>query len=197
MTLETQIAFAKRRGVSRKSVREWKDRGWVVMASGKVDVERSEALLATRPECYMGGTTSQPGNANTTAGIENTAAADVSSLSNRAPQPLPAHLASADWSLAEASRRREIATAMKRQLDYETAAGRLISSSDVAVIMKRDYQTTVARMLQLPSKVASQLAATMTAPECEQLMRRAFVLELNRLSKIAGDQLRKLEARGT
>ncbi|CAJ0781875.1 hypothetical protein R8510_04931 [Ralstonia chuxiongensis] len=45
MTVESQADFAKRHGVSRKTVTVWKERGWLVMQGSAVDVEKSNDLL--------------------------------------------------------------------------------------------------------------------------------------------------------
>lgn len=44
-TVMKQAAFARRHGVSGKTVTMWKKRGWVVTCDGKVNVEESEANL--------------------------------------------------------------------------------------------------------------------------------------------------------
>jgi hypothetical protein len=44
--LVTQAEFARRRGVSRKTVTKWKQAGKLVMQGELVDVEASEARLA-------------------------------------------------------------------------------------------------------------------------------------------------------
>lgn len=57
----SQAAFARRRGVSRNAVTDWKQAGYLVMtADGKVDVEASEWSLDQRPANYRGGTTHRP-----------------------------------------------------------------------------------------------------------------------------------------
>ncbi|MDI1300604.1 MAG: hypothetical protein PSX71_01730 [bacterium] len=44
-TMMKQAAFARRHGVSEKTVTMWKKRGWVVTCEGKVNVDESEANL--------------------------------------------------------------------------------------------------------------------------------------------------------
>jgi len=142
-----------------------------------VDVEASEALLDTR----------RPLPAN-----RGMSESDDDSDDDEGPTPsISGHFASADWSHAEAARRKEVAIALKRQLDYETAAGKLISADDVEAIVRSDYTTTVARILQIPSKVAPRVAAMNTATEVEALLHKEFVKALNGLSELAADQLRK------
>jgi hypothetical protein len=59
--LMSQAEFARRRGVSKKTVTEWKGKGLLAMtADGKVDVEASEWNLDQRPASYRGGTAHRP-----------------------------------------------------------------------------------------------------------------------------------------
>lgn len=45
MTLVTQAEFAKHHGVSRKTVTKWKDGDYLVLSSGKVELEKTDAIL--------------------------------------------------------------------------------------------------------------------------------------------------------
>ena len=57
----SQAAFAKRRGVSKKTVTVWKQKGFVKLTDdGTVDVEASEWELDQRPATYRGGVTHRP-----------------------------------------------------------------------------------------------------------------------------------------
>ena len=53
-------AFARRHGVSKTTVRRWRDAGYVVPTTGPVDVARSEKLLAGRPAESRGGLAKGP-----------------------------------------------------------------------------------------------------------------------------------------
>ncbi|MER2249510.1 hypothetical protein ABS772_06225 [Methylorubrum podarium] len=57
----SQAEFARRRGVSKKTVTEWKQRGLLTMTeAGLVDVEASEWNLDQRPATYRGGVAHRP-----------------------------------------------------------------------------------------------------------------------------------------
>ncbi|WP_461659002.1 hypothetical protein [Methylorubrum aminovorans] len=57
----SQAEFARRRGVSRKAVTTWKQKGLLVLdGAGRVDVERTEWNLDQRPTTYRGGVTHRP-----------------------------------------------------------------------------------------------------------------------------------------
>jgi hypothetical protein len=180
MPILSQGDFAKLKHVSQKTITIWRNRGLLAMVDGGVDVEASEALLDSRP----------PHSQRRGFSEEHEDGGD-----DDGPAPSPStsgHFDSADWSHAEAARRREIAIALKRQLDYDTACGKLVSAVDVEAIMRSDYTTTVARILQIPSKVAPRVAAMQTAVEVEALLHKEFVKALNTLSEAAGEELRKL-----
>jgi hypothetical protein len=56
MTAVSARAYAKHRRVSVSAVVKWKKLGRVlVLPSGQIDVESSDAMLAARPEVYRGG----------------------------------------------------------------------------------------------------------------------------------------------
>ena len=172
----SQADFARHRGVARKSVTYWKRRGLLVMMpDGSVHVEKSDALLNARPAKYRGGT--------------------ASAKSSEAPDK-PAEVGAAGWehwSLAEAARRKEIAIAGRRELDFEVASGKLVNAADVEAVMRSDYAVTATRLLQLPSKLVPRLAAMTTAAEIETFLHREVTKALNTLSKEADDQLKALD----
>jgi hypothetical protein len=147
-----------------------------------VDIEASNARLDARPATpkYRGGTTSPP-----VGGV---------GPPDGGPLPIATHFASADWSLAEAARKKEIFIALRRQLDYEVASGKLVNAMDVEAAVRTNYRTTAQKILQIPSKVAPRVAAMKTAAEVEDLLHREFVKALNALSDEAAERMRKLEA---
>jgi len=57
----SQADFARRRGVSRKTVTGWKQKGILVLnEAGLIDVEATEWALDQRPPSYRGGVTHRP-----------------------------------------------------------------------------------------------------------------------------------------
>ena len=56
MTEVSTRAYAKHRGVSVSAAVKWKKLGRVlVLSSGKIHMEKSDAMLDARPEVYRGG----------------------------------------------------------------------------------------------------------------------------------------------
>jgi phage terminase Nu1 subunit (DNA packaging protein) len=179
----TKSQYARHRGVAPRTVSDWAERGILIWRGGRVDVEASDAVLNARPAKYRGGVATAP-------------AGPITPPEPVVELPKPTHhFTSADWSLAEAARKKEIAIALKRQLDFDVAAGKLISATDVESIVRSDYAVTVQRILQIPSKVAPRVAAMSSAAEVEALLHREFVKALNTLSEAAGEELKKFEAK--
>lgn len=136
----SQAEFARRRGVSKKTVTDWKGKGLLSMtADGKVDVDASEWNLDQRPATYRGGTAHRP---------VRTAPKDEPDPREAKPErakPTP-HPATAprlfeidegdpldfdpddpNLDLQEAVRRKENFLGLQRKQDYEVKQGRLVN----------------------------------------------------------------------
>lgn len=149
----TQREFAKLRGVTPKSVQIWKSRGLIVFAPvGGVDVEASEKLLDARPEVFRGGKVASkpsPESGTRSEPLSDPALADVP----------PAVLAEASsWSLAEAARKKEIALACLRQLEFDKESGLVVPIADVAKAVSAEYSIVRDRVLAMPGKLADEIA---------------------------------------
>lgn len=103
----------------------------------------------------------------------------------------PAPPCSDEVTLVEALRRKEVALAKRRELDYEVAAGKFINAAEIGAEIQTSFRTTAQRLLLLPSKLAPRLAALKTAAECEDLLYRECERALNTLSEEAGAELVK------
>jgi len=129
--------FARMRGVSRAAVGAWHRRGLLVLDGGLVDVDSSNARLDARPEVYRGGR--------------------VKELPAAKPSAPEASDNPSTWTTAEAIRRKETATALVKQLEYEAKAGRLADTDAV----RREWAAVLsgvrAGMLAVPSRCASRL----------------------------------------
>lgn len=173
-SMMSQADYARHRPVSRFCVSNWKAKGLLVLIGGKVDVVATDAVLDARPETYHGR--------------------KASAKSSAAPGK-PAEPDAADWqtwSLAEATRRKEVLLVRKRELEFQIACGKLVDADAVESCMRSDYAITAQRLLQLPSTLSPRLAAMRTAGEVEAFLRKEMEKALNQLSQEADDQLRKL-----
>jgi hypothetical protein len=86
----SQAEFARRRGVSRRAVTTWKQKGLLVLdGTGRVDVEATDWNFDQRPTTYRGGVTYRPVRAKDG---NNASHADAAPKPAPEPQPRPAPL---------------------------------------------------------------------------------------------------------
>lgn len=164
----SQADFARRRGVSKKTVTVWKQGGLVVLnEAGLVDVEATEWKLDDRPVNYRGGVTHRPirgpdlnnhdPKAERPKSTEVATPALIARPVEGAPNP-----ADFDWSdpslpMAEAVRRKENFLGLTRKHEYEVAKGEWVRVEDVGQAVEREYAVVRERLLAIPGKLASKL----------------------------------------
>lgn len=141
-----QADFARRRGVSRKAVTGWKQKGLLVVSDvGLIDVEASEWNLDQRPASYRGGVTHRPiraapGNTgNTQTGAPSKASATPPPRAVAAIPPAPPAESEVEdelldfdpddpnLDLQEAVRRKENFLGLQRKQEYEFKQGSLVN----------------------------------------------------------------------
>jgi excisionase family DNA binding protein len=107
MTFLSRAEFARRLKVTRPTITQWARKGYIKFAADgrRILVEESERLLRQRLPKYRGGTAKGPA-----AGEEGDS--------------------SAEWTTPEAVRRKENALARLRQIEANTAEGKLIRVDD-------------------------------------------------------------------
>lgn len=184
----SQAEYGRHRGVSRKTVTDWKQKGILVLDErGRVDVAKTDGMLKERPAVYRGGVTSaapKPAEGN-----KSGAKSAQGNSSRKRPRVTPdpprgAEAAAPDddadvgpidldgvdissfdtsdeavamWSLAEATRRKEIFLALKRRQDFLVAEGKLVEIDAVGLFMEKDYSIVRERLLGIPGKIAAYL----------------------------------------
>ena len=138
MATETIREFARRHGVSKQSVMNWKRRGYVVStAGGHIDGEGSDALLAQRAPTYRGGTT----RAASAAGNGN------------------GHGEREHGSMADALLRKEEALAELRELQLDRESGRVVAVEDVVKQIRGALALVRAHLLRLGQTISSRAAS--------------------------------------
>lgn len=152
--LVSQAEFARHRGVSRKSVTAWKQRGHLVWRDGKIDRDASDRLLDSR------GT---PGNGADAGGNDGQAAGEsgntVSAEPADPPKELQDLLNKAELlTTAGAERVKENYLARQRKLQYEREAGELVPVDQAAQQVANEYAKVRSKLLALPTELAPQLA---------------------------------------
>ena len=138
----SQGRFAKLRGVSKKTVTVWKQRGHLVMHDDLVDVEASDRRLAERPEWYKGGKL---------GGTPKGGLTD-------------------NGDMADVIRVKETYNAMLHQLEYDRKAGLVIEVSTVTKLVADRYQTLRHRLINMGSQLAHLLAISNSPEECQAII---------------------------
>ncbi|ECY3258055.1 hypothetical protein AU577_15675 [Salmonella enterica subsp. enterica serovar Alachua] len=149
-----QAEFAKRHGVSRKTVTAWKDRGWLVFDGRDIDADKSDALLAK----YRKSIQREPA-----APSPRTAVLRAESSSDDIVNQL---LARGDpgMSLDEARRLKENYLALLTQLEYEKKEGEIVDISVARNVLFSTYRAQRDSWLNWPARVAPLMAADLDVP---------------------------------
>jgi hypothetical protein len=161
----TQAEFAKLRGSSKFAVSHWKKLGLIVMKQRLVDVEASEKLLDSRPISKRGrGTNRRP---------DAPIAPALAEVPREVLEATPAKVltSAANWTTAEANRRKEIALALTRQLEYDLKSGAVVQIADVKATVEAEYGVVRDRILQAPAKLADRLLDCPDRHEIEKVIR--------------------------
>lgn len=108
---------------------------------------------AARPETFRGGTVKPKPPSQKFMGrsepLDDPALADV---------PPAVIDEAATWPLREATRKKEIALALLRQLEYDKESGLVVPIADVAKEVAAEYTIVRDRVLAIPGKLADELA---------------------------------------
>jgi hypothetical protein len=188
----SQADFARRRGVSRKAVTSWKQKGLLVIGSdGQVVVEASEWNLDQRPATYRGGVTHRP-----VRGPDgNNSSAPPASAARSKTRPSQSDddegdivgfdLDAEDLPLAEAVRRKENYLGLLRRRELEVANTEWVRIEAVAAQVEREYGTVRERLLTIPGKIAASLMGA-DRPTIDLILRREITEALHELHDPSG-----------
>lgn len=186
MDMMSQAEFARHRGVSRCAVTYWKRDGLLVMRGKFVDVLASEKLIDARPEKFRGGVTNRrkvykfPKKSSSGDPAERSfvpadqprrpikpgGAAVITCFPDESEETIEEAVEAkleallpdaAGWTHAEATRRKEVALALTRQLEYDMKAGNVVEVSRIAETVAIEYGVLKDRLLQIPGKVADRV----------------------------------------
>lgn len=154
-------AAAKALGISHPALLKATKAGRVTAKNGRYNVEECRLALA----------------ANTNP------VKSASARKQKRPATSPESSAPAGDSLAEATRRKENALARLRELELAEREGKLVSIDDIEMVWSKLIATCRARLLALPSRVATELAAETSAQRCQEIVRRELYDALAELSQ--------------
>ena len=168
----SQAEFARRRGISAKSVTIWKQKGLVILNdAGMVDVEETEWKLdqqtgdIPRRRRPPSGSRSRPEQLRSEvgeacAGHEPGAPGPQTGSdrpSDGAPDPTDFDWSDPNLPMAEAVRRKENFLGLTRKHEFEVAKGEWVRVEDVGREVEREYAVVRERLLAMPGKLASKL----------------------------------------
>jgi len=137
----TQAAYAKHRGVARKTVTMWKSKSLLVMDGPLVCTAASDAILDGRAPIYRGGRANIRGNATVNGATPESVNLDDA----------------LGWSTIEAQRRKEIALALTRQLQYQKARDAVLPIEVIQPVWSRKILGLRNAMLSIPTKLRMRL----------------------------------------
>lgn len=175
----SQAEFARGRGVSRKTVTGWKQKGLLVLdGDGRINVEATEWNLDQRPATYRGGVTHRPvrgqdgNNATHTQAQPKPAAQRLKST----PLPRPASSTLADLDgedggdgtgydpddplldLKQAVERKENYLGLQRRLDYLTKKNRLVDRAAAEAAFFDEARAFRDAWIAWPGRIAIEMA---------------------------------------
>ncbi|OTA14092.1 DNA-directed RNA polymerase sigma-70 factor [Xenorhabdus vietnamensis] len=161
-----QSDFAKLHGVSRKTVTQWKARGWLVVDGDDINVEASNANIAryrksvTRPEKKAADNSKGNKQGNTSQG----------NTSGNNPDPdTPAKIVEriltergATMSLDEARTMKENYLALLTQYDYDLKSGAVLPYQDMIDAVGQEYSRMRTRLIAIAPEHGPRLRALAT-----------------------------------
>lgn len=155
MSIVSQADYAKLRGVSRKTVTQWKKDGKLTLRDGGVDVDATNAFF----ERYRKGgvTGNAPGNS---AGNVPPPALAVDE--NDSPTVAAAKIIAftgAEMTFDEARRMKENYLALLNKLEYERKEGSLVDLALAEQVLFEGARAARDAWLNFPSKIGPMLAA--------------------------------------
>lgn len=169
-----QSAFAAHRGVSRKTVTVWKQKGLLVFSlDGNVDVVASEKLLlgAGLIDDFV-----TPGNNEVTLEAQS-----GETLEEAADRLAPA-LLSQFATKADAERYKETYLALLKKLEYDEKSREVVRVAEVARIVGGEYSKVRSKLMEIPSVVAPMAVLMKTAEEIRALIEKEIARALEELA---------------
>jgi hypothetical protein len=190
----TQADFARRRGVSRKAVTSWKQKGLLTIRDdGLINVEETEWNLDQRPAVYRGGVTHRPVRGRDQNNSDGPAVAKPAR--RQAQQDAPDDAADPasegfdpdgeNLPLAEAVRRKENYLSLLRKREFEISNREWVRIEDVGAQVEQEYATVRERLLTIPGKIADRLVGK-DRGEIEATLRQEITEALHELHDPAG-----------
>ncbi len=168
-----QSEFAKLHGVSRKTVTQWKARGWLVLDGEEIDVDASNALIeryrksVTHSEKKSQGN-SQGNKKGNTSGRQAGNTRQGNSQRDASPAEIAERMIAAQgvtMSRDEALTMKENYFALLAQLEYDVKAGKLLPWQDMIDEVAQEYGRMRTRLIALAPEHGPRLRAAALASD--------------------------------
>lgn len=160
-----QAEFARRHGVSRKTVTQWKERGWLVMNGREIDVEASEIMLekyrktVIREDVLPDEESLPP--------TDDDAYQDDGGGEDMSPDKVAERImlaTGATMSLDEARRVKENYLALLTKLEYRQKEGELVDLTEAKEVLFTCARQSRDAWMNWPARVAPLMAADLDIP---------------------------------
>lgn len=179
MTIVSQAEYARLRGVSKKTVTQWKRDGKLVLAEGGVDVEASDAYLKKYRTAGLKG--NDQGNSGNGLPVvlesETTEEAALRILTTQG----------ASMTIEEAKRVKENYLALLSQLEYDQKSGAVVLVADVATAVGLEYSKVRTRLLAIPAEQAPRIHRLKTVNEVQDVLQELITEALEEMTSDGGD----------
>ncbi|QTL38792.1 RNA polymerase subunit sigma-70 [Xenorhabdus budapestensis] len=157
-----QSEFAKLHGVSRKTVTQWKARGWLVMAGDDINVEASNANIERYRKTVTRSEKKPKGNKQ-----GNSQGNKPGNTLGNTPKPdTPAQVVEriltergATMSLDEAKTMKENYLALLTQHEYDLKSGKVLPWQDMIDAVRQEYSRMRTRLIAIAPEHGPRLRA--------------------------------------
>ncbi|WP_289992116.1 RNA polymerase subunit sigma-70 [Photorhabdus laumondii] len=179
-----QSEFAKLHGVSRKTVTQWKARGWLVLDGDDIDVDASNANV----ERYRKSVT-RPDNKVVTGNKQGNKSGNKSdSGRTESPTKVVERMIAekgATMTLDEARTLKENSLALLTQLEYEIKSGQVLPYKDMIEAVGQEYSRMRTRLIAIAPEHGPRLrvlASTTNDTEFVQALQEVVYEAMEELS---------------
>ncbi|EJQ1998402.1 hypothetical protein N0D16_002771 [Salmonella enterica] len=160
-----QAEFARRHGVSRKTVTQWKERGWLVMNGREIDVSASDAMLEKYRKTVIREDVLPEAETLLQTGTDEYQ--DEGDDEDMSPDKVAERImlaTGATMSLDEARRVKENYLALLTKLEYQQKEGELVDLTEAKEVLFACARQSRDAWMNWPARVAPLMAADLDIP---------------------------------
>ncbi|ECC9936379.1 hypothetical protein WDI34_001102 [Salmonella enterica subsp. enterica] len=160
-----QAEFARRHGVSRKTVTQWKERGWLVMNGREIDVSASDAMLEKYRKTVIREDVLPEAETLLQTGADEYQ--DEGDDEDMSPDKVAERImlaTGATMSLDEARRVKENYLALLTKLEYQQKEGELVDLTEAKEVLFACARQSRDTWMNWPARVAPLMAADLDIP---------------------------------